>query len=118
MSKRKIEHQDCELSGDKDEESLGHQEDSDRSKLKLTTSPYRQAKTLRAIRRKHKQDMYKVMDGSALMALGKLFFSIPFLWIDSHVAAGMLVQEHVARLVQGQAPEGRQEEIMTKCLGL
>jgi len=71
MSKRKIEHQGCELPGD-DEESHGHQEDSDRSMLKSRTSPYRQARTLRDIRRKHRRDMYKVMDGSALMALGNL----------------------------------------------
>jgi hypothetical protein len=32
----------------------------------------------------------------------------------------MLLQEHVARLVQGQEPEleGRQEEIMTEMFGL
>ncbi|KAF8338434.1 hypothetical protein F5887DRAFT_982809 [Amanita rubescens] len=78
----------------------GHQQDSDRSTLKSKASPYRQAKTLRDIRRKHQQDMYKVMDGSALIALG------------------MLLQEHVARLVQGQGPEGRQEEIMTEMFGL
>jgi len=30
----------------------------------------------------------------------------------------MLLQEHVAKLVQGQGPEGRQEEIMTEMFGL
>ncbi|KAF8638092.1 hypothetical protein AX17_002453 [Amanita inopinata Kibby_2008] len=37
---------------------------------------------------KYQQDMYKVLDGSALMAIG------------------MLVQEHVARLVRPEVPEG------------
>ncbi|KAF8625490.1 hypothetical protein AX15_005349 [Amanita polypyramis BW_CC] len=50
--------------------------------------------TLHDIRRKHRQDMYKVMDGSALMALG------------------MIVQEHVAQLVRGRVPEGWEDDLM------
>ncbi|KAM6501861.1 hypothetical protein JOM56_001838 [Amanita muscaria] len=51
----------------------------------------RYTRSLREIRQKHQQDMYRVMNGSALMVLG------------------MLVQEHVAKLVRGKVPEGWEE---------
>ncbi len=50
------------------------------------------------------------MDGTALMALGP-FISYSVLPSLMAVVAGMLVQEHVARLVQGKVPDGWEEEM-------
>ncbi|KAF8720209.1 hypothetical protein AX14_011152 [Amanita brunnescens Koide BX004] len=74
------------------ERSHSNQESSDASQSKSTTS-YLPEESLPDVRKKHQQDMYKVMNGSALMALG------------------MIVQEHVASLVRGKIPDGWEEEM-------
>ena len=61
-----------------DEKSHNDQESSDASISKPTTTTYSPAESLSDVRKKHRQDMYKVMDGSALMALGS--FISYFLW--------------------------------------
>jgi hypothetical protein len=53
------------------ERSHSNQESSDASQSKSTTS-YLPEESLPDVRKKHQQDMYKVMNGSALMALGSL----------------------------------------------
>lgn len=90
---------------EQDEKSHHDQESSDALVSKPTYLP---AESLPDVRKKHQQDMYKVMDGSALMALG-LFISY-FLCNPLMVVAGMLVQDHVARLVRGKAPDRWEEE--------
>ncbi|KAF8314661.1 hypothetical protein F5887DRAFT_1042625 [Amanita rubescens] len=78
---------------EEDEESHSSEQESSEASTSMTKTSYGLAKTRRNVRKKHQQDMYKVMDGTALMALG------------------MLVQEHVARLVQGKVPDGWEEEM-------
>lgn len=92
-----------------DEESHSEQESSEAS-TSMTKTPYLPAKTRRNVRKKHQQDMYKVMDGTALMALGP-FISYSVLGLSMAVVSGMLLQEHVARLVQGKVPDGWEEEM-------
>lgn len=61
-----------------DEKSHDDQESSDASISKPTTTSYGPAESSPDVRKKHQQDMYKVMDGTALMALGP--FISYFLW--------------------------------------
>lgn len=80
-----------EADGD-NESSVPAEEVEDTPSTKSTKErKKRYTRSLREIRQKHQQDMYRVMNGSALMVLG------------------MLVQEHVAKLVRGKVPEGWEE---------
>ena len=58
------------------------------------------------------RDMYKVFDGSALMAIGLSFSHLVPPNADS-LYVGMIVQEHVTRLLEPRVPDGWEDSVRT-----
>ncbi|KAJ6581369.1 hypothetical protein B0H19DRAFT_1114881 [Mycena capillaripes] len=57
-----------------------------------------------------RRDMYKVMDGSALLAIGTSTSSQLFYCVNS--VQGMLLQEHIARMLAPRIPDGWEQGIL------
>lgn len=77
----KTSRQEMQLKGK--EECYNHQNGPGGS-IPEARTPHRPTK-LRGVQRKHRQDMYQVMDGSALMVLGKFTFCSLLGFIDSYM---------------------------------
>ena len=59
------------------------------------------------------KDMYKMFDGSALMALGMPTCPVMSFWSSkTDISTGMLFQEHIAEVLNQHIPEGWEKEMV------
>lgn len=104
-TKRKSQQQSDGKDSDEDEEEEeeSSEEDSEYEHGKPKRK-HRRTRTTEDEREDHDRDMYRAMDGSALVAIGMCCRMISWQKLDSsHL--GILLQEHVARMLEADIPE-------------